>query len=283
MTGRRSNQHVEQFHWHLWLLFAIENWILDFGRPIAMLIFPLEWFPLNLPSVGDYFHMIYNIVTPFILQSLILKSPRKFNQSLFTILMTVFVMGASIHLVGDSINHRLVLNGYQLHLSVRENPIMQKLDPPSLIDSFELLYFYDEELGHYMWYLPYFLCFLLFFNSTFVPVQSKTIDAKGFWSLALLNSTYYWYLVTEGQITPLFIVATFLMTIMWLYQRFINGNRLDVNGRFLLYTFHMTIIFVAVWTSFFWHDEVLRTKYASSLIYVPEPWSVYSLYGKRFF
>ena len=149
-----------------------------------MLIFPLEWFPLNLPSVGDYFHMIYNIITPFILQSLILKSPKKFNQSLFTILMTIFVMGASIHLVGDSINHRLVLNGYQLHLSVRENPIMKKLDPPSLIDSFELLYFYDEELGHYMWYvehcddfdneflscfryLPYFLCFLLFFNSSF--------------------------------------------------------------------------------------------------------------------
>ena len=29
-------------------------------------------------------------------------------------------------------------------------------------------------------------------------------DAKSFWPLALLNSTYYWYLVTEGQITPLF-------------------------------------------------------------------------------
>ena len=156
MSGRRANQqqqqgHREQFHWHLWLLFAIENWILDFGRPIAMLVFPLEWFPLNLPSVGDYFHMIYNIITPFILQRLISKSPRKANQSLFTILMTIFVMGASIHLVGDSINHRLVLNGYQLHLSVRENPMMQKLDPPSLIESFELLYFYDEVLGHYMW------------------------------------------------------------------------------------------------------------------------------------
>ena len=155
MADRRPNQaHLEQFHWHLWLLFAIENWILDFGRPIAMLVFPLDWFPLNLPSVGDYFHMIYNIVTPFILQRLISKSPRKVNQSLFTILMTVFVMGASIHLVGDSINHRLVLNGYQLHLSVRENPMMQKLDPPSLVESFELLYFYDEVLGHYMWWVP---------------------------------------------------------------------------------------------------------------------------------
>ncbi|CAF0831123.1 unnamed protein product [Didymodactylos carnosus] len=147
----QNSEYVEKFHWHLWLLFALENWILDFGRPIAMLIFPLKWFPLNYPSVGDYFHMFYNILTPYYLERLINKSPMKFNRSLFHILMTVFVMGASIHLVGDSINHRLVLNGYQLHLSVRENPIMQKLEPKSLIDSFELLYFYDEVLGHYMW------------------------------------------------------------------------------------------------------------------------------------
>ncbi len=114
-------------------------------------------------------------------------------------------------------------------------------------------------------------------------MQTKSTDAKSFWFLALLNSTYYWYLVTEGQITPLFIVTTFLMTIIWLYQRFVQKNRLDINGRFLLFTFHLTIILVAGWTSVFWNDKVLRAKYASSLIYVPEPWSVYSLYGKRFF
>lgn len=132
-------------------------------------------------------------------------------------------------------------------------------------------------------YLPYFLCFLLFFNSSFVPIRTKVTDAASFWPLAILNSTYYWYLVTEGQITPLFIATTFLMTIIWLYQRFVKGNRLDINGRFLLFTFHLTIILVAVWTSFFWNDEVLRTKYASSVLYVPEPWSAYSLHGKRFF
>lgn len=42
-------------------------------------------------------------------------------------------MGASIHLVGDSINHRLILSGYQLHLSVRENPIIKDLKPASLV------------------------------------------------------------------------------------------------------------------------------------------------------
>lgn len=31
------------------------------------LVFPLQWFPLNKPSVGDYFHMAYNVITPFLL------------------------------------------------------------------------------------------------------------------------------------------------------------------------------------------------------------------------
>ena len=90
-------------------------------------------------------------------------------------------------------------------------------------------------------------------------------------------------MVTEGQITPLFIMTIFVMTVIWLYQHFVNRNRLDINGRFLLYTFHMTVLLVGIWTSFFWNDEILRKKYASSLIYVPEPWSVYSLYAKTFF
>ena len=41
------------------------------------------------------------------------------------LLVTVFVMGASIHLVGDSVQHRLIHSGYLLHLSVRDNPIMK--------------------------------------------------------------------------------------------------------------------------------------------------------------
>ncbi|PNI74193.1 CLN6 isoform 21, partial [Pan troglodytes] len=59
--------HTAPFHLDLWFYFTLQNWVLDFGRPIAMLVFPLEWFPLNKPSVGDYFHMAYNVITPFLL------------------------------------------------------------------------------------------------------------------------------------------------------------------------------------------------------------------------
>lgn len=44
-----------------------------------------------------------------------------------------FIMGASIHLVGDSVNHRLIFSGYQHHLSVRENPIIKNLKPETLV------------------------------------------------------------------------------------------------------------------------------------------------------
>lgn len=48
----------------------------------------------------------------------------------------MFVMGASIHLVGDSVNHRLIFSGYQHHLSVRENPIIKNLKPETLVKRF---------------------------------------------------------------------------------------------------------------------------------------------------
>jgi hypothetical protein len=34
---------------------------------LIQIILPLDWFPLNKPSAGDYFHMAYNVITPFLL------------------------------------------------------------------------------------------------------------------------------------------------------------------------------------------------------------------------
>ncbi|XP_015250115.1 PREDICTED: ceroid-lipofuscinosis neuronal protein 6 [Cyprinodon variegatus] len=58
---------TSSFHFDLWFCLTLQNWILDFGRPIAMIVLPLEWFPLNKPSAGDYFHMAYNVITPFLM------------------------------------------------------------------------------------------------------------------------------------------------------------------------------------------------------------------------
>lgn len=73
------------------------------------------------------------IYAEYVFHQLLERSPRALPRSAVYLCIITFVMGASIHLVGDSINHRLILSGYQLHLSVRENPIIKDLKPTSLV------------------------------------------------------------------------------------------------------------------------------------------------------
>ncbi|XP_045545506.1 ceroid-lipofuscinosis neuronal protein 6 homolog isoform X1 [Salmo salar] len=273
-----SSMKRPQFHFDLWFYLTVQNWVLDFGRPIVMIILPLEWFPLNKPSAGDYFHMAYNVITPFLLLKLIERSPRALPRSAVYLSIITFVMGASIHLVGDSINHRLLLSGYQLHLSVRENPIIKDLKPATLIDSFELLYFYDEQLGHLMWYIPFFIILFLYFTGCFTHVkEEKTMPLSG-WLLLGPSALYYWYLVTEGQIFQLFLLTFLAMVAMVIHQRH-KGSVPDANGLFLFASFSVTMCLVAVWVAWLWSDPVLRKKYPGHL-YVPEPWSYYTLHVK---
>uniref|UniRef100_A0A3P9JUS7 CLN6 transmembrane ER protein a n=1 Tax=Oryzias latipes TaxID=8090 RepID=A0A3P9JUS7_ORYLA len=269
----------QRFHFDLWLCLTVQNWILDFGRPIVMIILPLDWFPLNKPSAGDYFHMAYNVITPFLMLKLIERSPRAISRTAVYLCIITFVMGASIHLVGDSINHRLILSGYQLHLSVRENPIIKDLKPDSLIDSFELLYYYDEHLGHIMWYIPFFIILFIYFSGCFCSThEERRITVPG-WLLLGPSALYYWYLVTEGQITELFLLTFFAMVAMVMFQ-LRKGLSPDSNGLFLLYSFSVTLLLVALWMAYLWNDQVLRHKYPG-LFYVPEPWSYYTLHIRK--
>ncbi|KAJ7311126.1 hypothetical protein JRQ81_006729 [Phrynocephalus forsythii] len=266
-----------QFHFDLWFYFTLQNWVLDFGRPIAMMVLPLEWFPLNKPSAGDYFHMAYNVITPFILLKLIERSPKTLPRSMVYICIIFFVMGASIHLVGDSVNHRLIFSGYQLHLSVRENPIIKNLKPETLIDSFELLYYYDEYLGHSMWYIPFFLILCIYFSGCFIPCKEEQ-QRIPMAALLLIgpSSLYYWYLVTEGQIFILFIFTFFALMALVMHQKR-KGLLMDSNGRFLFYSFVITLVLIALWVGWLWNDKILRKKYPG-VIYVPEPWAFYTLH-----
>uniref|UniRef100_A0A1A8HWR1 Ceroid-lipofuscinosis, neuronal 6a n=1 Tax=Nothobranchius kuhntae TaxID=321403 RepID=A0A1A8HWR1_NOTKU len=270
---QKKKQH---FHFDLWFCLTLQNWILDFGRPIVMIILPLEWFPLNKPSAGDYFHMAYNVITPFLMLKLIERSPRVVSRTAIYICIITFVMGASIHLVGDSINHRLILSGYQLHLSVRENPIIKDLKPASLIDSFELLYYYDEHLGHLLWYIPFFIILFIYFSGCFSSSEEQRKMPVSGWLLLGPSALYYWYLVTEGQITELFLLTFFAMVATVMFQRY-KGFSPDSNGHFLFYSFGVTVLLVTLWVAFLWNDPVLRHKYPR-LFYVPEPWSYYTLH-----
>ncbi|XP_047623113.1 ceroid-lipofuscinosis neuronal protein 6 isoform X2 [Phacochoerus africanus] len=231
------------FHLDLWFYFTLQNWILDFGRPIAMLIE---------------------------------RSPRTLPRSMIYVSIITFIMGASIHLVGDSVNHRLIFSGYQNHLSVRENPIIKNLKPETLIDSFELLYYYDEYLGHSLWYIPFFLILFMYFSGCFTPTKTESVMPGAALLLVVPSGLYYWYLVTEGQIFILFIFTFFAMLALVLHQKR-KCLFLDSNGLFLFYSFAITLLLVALWVAWLWNDPVLRKKYPG-VIYVPEPWAFYTLH-----
>lgn len=87
------------------------------------------------------------------------------------------------------------------------------------------------------------------------------------------------YLVTEGQITELFLLTFLAMVVLTRHQQR-KGLSPDSNGLFLFYSFSVTALLVAVWVVYLWNDAVLRNKYPG-LIYVPEPWSYYTLHVKK--
>lgn len=265
-----------QFHLDLWCFFTIQNWVLDFGRSITMILFPPAWLPLNKLIVGDYFHIAYNVITPFLLLKLIDHSPKTLPLSAVYLCIITFVMGASINLVGDSMNHRLLLSGYQLHLSVRENPIMKNLSPPSLVDSFELLHYYDEIFGRCLWYIPFFLILFLYFSGCFTIIKGEKRMPLSAWMLLAPSSLYYWYLVTERQIFILFIFTFFAMTATVMHKKR-KGLVPDCNGLFLMYSFSVVLILLTIWVGWLWNDKILRKKYPG-VIYIPEPWAFYTLH-----
>uniref|UniRef100_A0A4W2D8J8 CLN6 transmembrane ER protein n=1 Tax=Bos indicus x Bos taurus TaxID=30522 RepID=A0A4W2D8J8_BOBOX len=148
--------------------------------------------------------------------------------------------------------------------------------PIAMIDSFELLYYYDEYLGHSMWYIPFFLILFMYFSGCFTPTKAESSMPGAALLLVVPSGLYYWYLVTEGQIFILFIFTSFAMLALVLHQKR-KRLFLDSNGLFLFYSFALTLLLVALWVAWLWNDPVLRKKYPG-VIYVPEPWAFYTLH-----
>uniref|UniRef100_A0A7N8WY89 CLN6 transmembrane ER protein b n=1 Tax=Mastacembelus armatus TaxID=205130 RepID=A0A7N8WY89_9TELE len=264
-----------RFHLDLWLGFIIQNWALDVGQHVAMLVLSADWFPANRPGAAEYLHILYNVTTPLVLLEMLERSPRMLPRLAVRLSIISVVMGTSLHLATDSITRRLVLIGYQLHLSVRENPVMKNIKPSSLVDAFELLFYYDDTLGHLMWYVPLFLALFLFFSGCFCCRKQETMPAAA-WMLLVPNIAYYWYLITEGQTFILFTFTFFAMMATVMHQRR-RGMLLDANGLFLLYSFSAALSLVALWVVCLWSDAALRRKHPG-LIYVPQPCAVYTLH-----
>ena len=151
------------------------------------------------------------------------------------------------------------------------------MKPASLVHTFELIYFFDEELGHLMWYIPLYISYTLYFWGCFLPptTTQRSLGVSG-WSLVLLSAGFESYLVTEGQIFPLFSFSMVAMVTVLLW-RWREGLVMDSNAVFLLVRGVVTLVTVGGWVWWLWGDVQLRDKYPGWL-YVPEPWAYLSLY-----
>ena len=269
--GKMPDLAVEKgavgYHGWLWLFIALQNWVLDFGRPWLALLFTDSYFPLNRPSLGDYGHMLHNLTMSLSMYALLKRTP----EWLRYFLVVVYIMGASIHLVGDSINHRLIISGYKNYLTVEENPIMLNVEPKSLVLSFELLYFFDEYLGHFMWFLPLFVSFYFYYSNSFSGRKFIFSPGPLFYLNLVLNSCIYWYLITEGQLIELYFVLMTSFCVITLVE-IPRGRTPDINGVFILLTMTVTGVLILIWVYYLWDDPVLRARYPG-VLYVPEPWS----------
>lgn len=151
------------------------------------------------------------------------------------------------------------------------------MQPASLVHTFELIYFYDEQLGHEMWYIPLYIAYTVYFSASFLPSgQHRAGLGVGGWALVVLSAGFESYLVTEGQIVPLFSITLVAMVLLLLW-RWWEGAVMDSNAVFLLSRSVLTLLVVGGWVYWLWDDAQLRDKYPGWL-YVPEPWSYVSLY-----
>ena len=139
------------------------------------------------------------------------------------------------------------------------------------------MYFYDEYLGHELWYIPLFATYLVYFYGCFSVKRIYYSPSLILHVLLVLSVIYQWYLITEGQLIVMYLVSLIVMVIIWIYNVLVAGKHMDINGWFLLTQNVLTGFLIIIWVMYLWDDPVLRVRYPGWL-YVPEPWSYWSLY-----
>ncbi|CAI8008125.1 Ceroid-lipofuscinosis neuronal protein 6 homolog [Geodia barretti] len=178
---------------------------------------------------GDCAHVAYNYLTALCLSRLQDHSSRQAPRLLHRLLLVTFVVGATIHLVADAVQQRLVRAGAKLHLPIHEQPLLQSADPV-VVECFRFLDYLDEEIGHQIWYTALYLLFLLCFWSSFYrPTNNNNNNAKPspngsipyLW-LLFASVLHEWYAITEAQVLPHFIATSLAMMGIFAWYRMVR-------------------------------------------------------------
>ena len=199
MPAHRKVAGRDSLRLSLWvLIFAILTPIFVIGPALMGQIFP----PYPLMHVAD----VFDLFTPLVLIPLYWLlflwagkgSPSLMESLVFMLLAALWVEGQGMHLAANSIGHLL--------------------GSPGASDATNLTYFYDEQLGHYLWHIGLLgLAALLLYREWRHPAGLFT----RWWSTLLSGVIYGFTLfaaLLEGQTAPMglpFIFIIVLVVLVW--------------------------------------------------------------------
>jgi uncharacterized membrane protein len=199
MPVRQSTTQRDSKRLSRWILFfAVLTPVFVIGPALMGQTFP----PYPLMHVADAF----DLFTPLVLipvywllfQWAGKRSPSLVESLVFMLLAAIWVEGQSMHLAANSIGHLV--------------------GEVSASDAAKLTYFYDEQLGHYLWHIGLLcLAVLLMYREWRRPAGLITS-----WGIILPAGFIYGFTIfaatLEGQTAPMslpFVLLASLVTLIW--------------------------------------------------------------------
>ena len=134
---------------------------------------------------------------------------------LILILLAIFVIGNSSHVIVNRINGKLLDDGL-IQTVLRDDPTSK------MADAYKLIYFYDEYVGHLAMMVPlFFIQIVLLRSQIHVPQDFKKlhpVEIALFLILSILNGAYNSYKQIEGQANIVLLILHLLLlpVILWL-------------------------------------------------------------------
>jgi hypothetical protein len=251
--------------WYLLLVHLILALLCDFSATIYSALIPT---PLSLPDLGTIAGFLWFVFSLLILRAIIKHFSNGSIPRLADILSYMFTFGYGVYMVGNSVQAKLWLLKYKDELAhVTSYPGVDS----KLLPVFKLLYFYDEYLGHFLIYIPYFLLFVIVYACALgVHVQpeagTSTVDETAYpwWMFVVivLTSMYFAWNAIEGQSILRFSIISGMLLVVKVYYRF-KGFVPGAFGKTVEAFFAVSFVWIFLWWAFVGHfkemPQVLET------------------------
>ncbi len=243
-----------KFEAGLFGLLLVQSYFFDYARPIVNALAPPA--PRGLPGYGDWLHALAPIFLAFILFKFFMRALEhgaKISITLVVVLLCMMSMGQGVHLSADSVDGRMQMrHAGPVDVAPADNPALQQLDE-SVRELFELVYIYDEVIGHWIWYAALYMLLLYYVIHCIQPTASpkpslRTKVLAGFFTVPL--GIFWFYGGVEAGVWQGTILLAFSFLLIMAFS-FFSSSKLDLNGYCLVASFLLAAIFMAAWGAYF--------------------------------